>query len=71
MVNLKISLKEWKNTDMSTATKTVLTSANAMDENTFEEPKKVVPIETPFANASPDMTVVLPPFSLTLFQFLK
>ena len=40
-INLKISLKGIESSNASKATKTVLTSANAFDENSFAYPNKV------------------------------
>ncbi|XP_057440568.1 alpha-L-arabinofuranosidase 1-like [Lotus japonicus] len=52
-------------------TKTVLTSKNALDENTFLEPRKIVPQQTPLEEASANMNVELPPLSVTSFDILK
>ncbi|XP_058750638.1 alpha-L-arabinofuranosidase 2-like [Vicia villosa] len=49
---------------------TVLTSSNRTDENSFAEPTKVVPKRTPLYNASNDMTVGLPPYSVTSLDLL-
>ncbi|KDP35692.1 hypothetical protein JCGZ_10878 [Jatropha curcas] len=54
----------------SGSTMTVLTSANPMDENSFKEPKKVVPIQSRFDNAGKEMNVALSPLSLTSFDLL-
>nr|AFK34071.1 unknown [Lotus japonicus] len=51
--------------------KTVLTAANVMDENSFSEPNKIVPQQTPIEGASTDMKVELPPHSVTSFDLLK
>ncbi|KAJ1392385.1 Glycosyl hydrolase, all-beta [Sesbania bispinosa] len=53
------------------STKIVLTSSNVMDENSFSEPKKIVPQRVSLENASTDMKVVLPPYSVTSFDLLK
>ncbi|KAK9266548.1 hypothetical protein L1049_001592 [Liquidambar formosana] len=71
-VNLKISVAglESNSIQLSGSTKTVLTSSNVMDENSFKEPKKVVPIKSLFENAGEDMDVVLSPRSFTSFDML-
>ncbi|CAL9220318.1 unnamed protein product [Arabidopsis halleri] len=51
--------------------KTVLTSTNVMDENSFSQPEKVVPHESLLEMAEEDMTVVLPPHSFSSFDLLK
>ncbi|GAU21750.1 hypothetical protein TSUD_328750 [Trifolium subterraneum] len=48
----------------------VLTSANTMDENSFSEPNKIVLQRTSLKNASNDMNVELPPYSVTSFDLL-
>ncbi|KAL3819657.1 hypothetical protein ACJIZ3_005562 [Penstemon smallii] len=53
------------------STMTILSSTNVMDENTFNEPKKVAPVTNPLGNASNNMNVVLPPYSLTSIDLLK
>ncbi|KAI8550775.1 hypothetical protein RHMOL_Rhmol06G0133400 [Rhododendron molle] len=57
------------------STKTVLTSRNMMDENSFKEPNKVskpankvAPIKSLLENASVDMEDVLSPHSFTFFN---
>jgi len=40
-VNLKISLQGYVSKNLAGSTKTVLTSGNILDENSFLEPKKV------------------------------
>ncbi|XP_068663532.1 alpha-L-arabinofuranosidase 1-like [Aristolochia californica] len=65
-VTLNISLSGLDpNSISSTGSKMiVLTSTNLMDENSFKEPKKVVPVESALPNAATDMTVWLSPHSL-------
>ncbi|KAK7396083.1 hypothetical protein VNO78_16830 [Psophocarpus tetragonolobus] len=71
-VNLKISLDGLENSfQLSGSTRTVLTSANVMDENSFSQPKKVVPIQSLLQNAGKDMNVTVPPRSFTSFDLLK
>ncbi|XP_040999512.1 alpha-L-arabinofuranosidase 1-like [Juglans microcarpa x Juglans regia] len=73
-VNLKISvdgLEPNSTIQLSGSTKTVLTSGNLMDENSFKEPNKVKPKQSPLENAGKDMEVILLPYSLTSFDLLK
>ncbi|KAI5560111.1 hypothetical protein BDE02_16G024200 [Populus trichocarpa] len=70
-VNLKVSIDGLGlSSQLSGSTKTVLTSSNLMDENSFANPKKVVPAQTMIENADKDMDVVLSPYSLTSFDLL-
>ncbi|KAL3534061.1 hypothetical protein ACH5RR_007582 [Cinchona calisaya] len=71
-VALKISIigVEQNSIESLGSTETVLTSSNVMDENSFGEPKKVVPLKTLLENAGEDMDVVLSPYSLTSFDLL-
>ncbi|WJX69154.1 aspartate-semialdehyde dehydrogenase-like protein [Trifolium repens] len=48
----------------------VLTSNNIMDENSFSEPTKIIPKRTSLENASKDMNVELPPYSVTSLNLL-
>ncbi|KAG5544689.1 hypothetical protein RHGRI_017211 [Rhododendron griersonianum] len=50
------------------STKTVLTSSNLMDENSFKEPNKVAPIKSLLENAGVDMEDLLTPHSFTSFN---
>ncbi|XP_043691447.1 alpha-L-arabinofuranosidase 1-like [Telopea speciosissima] len=72
-VNLKISVNglDLNSIGLFGATKTVLTSNNLMDENSFKEPKKVVPVQSAFQNTGEKMEVVLAPKSFTSFDILK
>ncbi|XP_041025680.1 alpha-L-arabinofuranosidase 1-like isoform X2 [Juglans microcarpa x Juglans regia] len=73
-VNLKISVDGLEPNStilLSGSTKTVLTSGNPMDENSFNEPNKVKPTQSPLDNAGKDMDVILLPYSLTSFDLLK
>ncbi|XP_030510291.2 alpha-L-arabinofuranosidase 1 isoform X1 [Cannabis sativa] len=56
---------------LSGSTKTVLTSKNLMDENSFKEPNKIVPTQSLLETDGGDMEVVLPPHSITSFDLLK
>ncbi|KAK7396086.1 hypothetical protein VNO78_16833 [Psophocarpus tetragonolobus] len=48
---------------------TVLTSPNAMDENSFLEPNKVVPKTSPPLKVYKDMNVILSSYSVTSLEF--
>ncbi|KAF0909703.1 hypothetical protein E2562_000040 [Oryza meyeriana var. granulata] len=50
--------------------KTVLTSGWLRDENSFQQPDKVVPAASPITNAGEQMGVILDPYSLTSFDLL-
>ncbi|XP_052136084.1 alpha-L-arabinofuranosidase 1-like [Oryza glaberrima] len=68
-VNLTISsrgLQAGVNTAKSTVT--VLTSDNLLDENSFAEPNKVVPVKSELPDASEEMEAVLAPYSFTSFD---
>ncbi|CAK7340311.1 unnamed protein product [Dovyalis caffra] len=65
-VNLKVTIDGLGlKSQLSGSTKTVLTSSNVMDENSFTDPKKVVPAQSLLENAEKDMNVILSPYSLT------
>ncbi|QCD97116.1 Alpha-L-arabinofuranosidase [Vigna unguiculata] len=51
-------------------TKTVLTSDNVMDENSFAQPTKVVPQTSSAVNVESKIQAILSPFSVTSFDFL-
>ncbi|KAK3011606.1 hypothetical protein RJ639_011013 [Escallonia herrerae] len=70
-VNLKISIDGLElNPTQSSASRTVLASESFNDENSFQEPKKVVPMKSSLDNPEADMDVVLSPYSLTCFDLL-
>ncbi|XXG50727.1 hypothetical protein AAC387_Pa02g4672 [Persea americana] len=71
-MNLKISVVGLgsKHVRSVGSTKTILTSSNLMDENSFKEPNKVAPIQSTLEKAVPDMDVVLTPHSFTAFDLL-
>ncbi|EEF38707.1 alpha-L-arabinofuranosidase 1 [Ricinus communis] len=71
-VNLKISIDGLglNSIQLSGSTKMLLTSANVMDENSFNDPKKVLPTLSMLDHAGKDMDVVLPPYSLTSYDLL-
>ncbi|XP_025658218.1 alpha-L-arabinofuranosidase 1 isoform X2 [Arachis hypogaea] len=58
------------NVQQSRSTKTVLTSSNKMDENSFSQPNKVVPRKSALENASNNMVVSISPYSVTSFDLL-
>ncbi|KAL2320581.1 hypothetical protein Fmac_029550 [Flemingia macrophylla] len=71
-VNLKISIAGLEpNSLQLSGSQTVLTSANVMDENSFSQPKKVVPNQSLLKNVGKDMNVTVPPRSFTSFDLLK
>ena len=45
-----------------------LASAKPTDENTLDEPNKVVPVESTFEGAAPEFRYSLKPYSLTIFR---
>nr|XP_025877032.1 alpha-L-arabinofuranosidase 1 isoform X1 [Oryza sativa Japonica Group] len=50
------------------STATVLTSSNVMDENSFSNPNKVVPVKSQLSNAAEQMQVTLAPHSFSSFD---
>uniref|UniRef100_A0ACD5XTI7 Uncharacterized protein n=1 Tax=Avena sativa TaxID=4498 RepID=A0ACD5XTI7_AVESA len=50
------------------STATVLTSGEVMDENSFPNPNKVVPVTVELRNAADVMQVTLPPHSFSAFD---
>ncbi|KAK7286634.1 hypothetical protein RJT34_21773 [Clitoria ternatea] len=71
-VNLQISFNglELNSLKLSGSSKTVLTSSNVMDENSFSQPKKVVPIQSLLQNIGKDMNVTIAPRSFTSLDLL-
>ncbi|XP_048137552.1 alpha-L-arabinofuranosidase 1-like isoform X2 [Rhodamnia argentea] len=72
-IGLKISVGGF-DTDtiqLSSSSKTVLTSGNLMDENSFQQPKKVSPKQIPLESAGKDMEIILAPYSFTSFDLLE
>ncbi|BFG37645.1 hypothetical protein CerSpe_239190 [Prunus speciosa] len=75
IVNLKIVVDglEPNSINLSESTKTVLTSTNLMDENSFNEPKKVIPNRILLEKAGEDdedTEVAISPHSFTSIDFL-
>jgi alpha-L-arabinofuranosidase len=52
----------------SSGSLTVLTSANPTDENSFEEPKRIVPVTTALSGVGRTLTQVFPPYSLSIVR---
>jgi len=48
--------------------KTILTSDNLMDENSFDMPQKIAPKATELVNSGTDMNISLPPHSVTVLD---
>ncbi|KAG8367779.1 hypothetical protein BUALT_Bualt16G0108200 [Buddleja alternifolia] len=73
IVTLKVSVDglDGDSIEAAGSTMTTLTSSNVMDENSFNEPKKVAPIINPLKDASNKMNVILPPYSLTSIDLLR
>ncbi|RYR04158.1 hypothetical protein Ahy_B06g083747 [Arachis hypogaea] len=70
--NLKISINGLtSNVQQSGSKMMVLTAPNVMEENSFSEPKKIVPQHTLLLNANKDMDVTLPPYSVTSLDLLR
>lgn len=70
-VNLKISLQGYVSKNLAGSTKTVLTSGNILDENTFAAPKKIAPQTSPLQNPGNEMNVMIPPVSLTVLDMFR
>ncbi|KAF5750333.1 putative Alpha-N-arabinofuranosidase 1 precursor [Tripterygium wilfordii] len=68
-VNLRIDVDGLRLNSLGSS-KTVYTAANLMDENSFKEPKKVVPTITLLEDMTEDIDVVLAPRSINSFDFL-
>nr|CAB3459031.1 unnamed protein product [Digitaria exilis] len=70
-VDLSISVAGLANgIKKSGSRQTVLTSSSPLDENSFQQPEKVVPVSSPLANAEEQMSVSVRPYSLTSFDLL-
>ncbi|GFQ02647.1 alpha-l-arabinofuranosidase 1 [Phtheirospermum japonicum] len=54
----------------SGSSKSVLTSSNVMDENSFQVPNKIVPVKTQVEDVGEEMDLVLSPHSLTSIDLL-
>ncbi|CAA0832883.1 Alpha-L-arabinofuranosidase 1 [Striga hermonthica] len=71
-VRLSVSVQGLDNNliDSKGSTITTLTSSNVMDENSFNQPQKVVPVVNTLKNARTKMEIILPPHSLTSIDLL-
>ncbi|XP_072959753.1 alpha-L-arabinofuranosidase 1-like isoform X1 [Typha angustifolia] len=70
-VNMRISVDGLEDDVNSTGSiKTVLTSRGPLDENSFQEPNKVVPVQSILPNAGKNMDVIIDPYSITSFDLL-
>lgn len=54
-----------------TAAATILTSGNPNDENSFKEPKKIVPVEKSINGIKPQFTYSADPYSVTILTLKK
>ncbi|KAL0926932.1 hypothetical protein M5K25_003188 [Dendrobium thyrsiflorum] len=71
VTNIKIVLTGLQySIDSFGSKKTLLTSQNSMDENSFNEPTKVVPVSSMLPNAGTSMDIILYPHSLTSIDLL-
>ncbi|XP_057520645.1 alpha-L-arabinofuranosidase 1-like [Amaranthus tricolor] len=71
-VNLKLSIGVNGNSvRLAGSKKTVMSSTNVMDENSFQSPEKVVPSSTEFTITGRDTNIVLQPYSFTSFDVVQ
>ncbi|XP_057547583.1 alpha-L-arabinofuranosidase 1-like [Amaranthus tricolor] len=71
-VKLKLSIAVNENSvRLAGSKKTVLTSNNVMDENSFRSPKKVVPFSTGFTITGKNTDILLQPYSFTSFDVVR
>jgi alpha-L-arabinofuranosidase len=52
----------------STARVITMQSARPIDENSFDEPRRIVPVETTLTGVGPAFTQSLPAYSLTIVR---
>ncbi|CDP14338.1 unnamed protein product [Coffea canephora] len=71
-VNLKITIDNLDSNLIQAigSTQTVLKSSSLMDENSFKEPHKVIPVQSPLKAAGKSMAVLLYPHTFTSFDLL-
>ncbi|CAL5071068.1 unnamed protein product [Urochloa decumbens] len=70
-VDLNISVSGLANGIKNSGSKQmVLTSSSPLDENSFQQPEKVVPVSSPLANVKQQMGVSVRPYSLSSFDLL-
>lgn len=68
-VNLNISVSGLQNKIISNGSKAyVLTSSNLMDENSFQTPNKIGPVESMLQDAASELNVILGPHSINSFD---
>ncbi|KAK4795654.1 hypothetical protein SAY86_027980 [Trapa natans] len=70
-IELKIYVRGLDPNSISGSSKTVLTSNKVMDENSFAQPRKVIPVQSPLEAADNVLDVVLSPYSFISFDFLR
>lgn len=71
-VNLKLSFGvEQNSVQLAGSKKTILTSGNIMDENSFQSPNKVVPSSTEFKLSDRATDILLQPYSFTSFDIIQ
>ncbi|XP_016544003.1 alpha-L-arabinofuranosidase 1 isoform X1 [Capsicum annuum] len=71
-VTLNISIGGLENSLQSFgAAKTIITSSNVMDENSFADPKKIAPVKTMLDKVCENTDVVLLPYSITSIDLLR
>ncbi|KAL9232686.1 hypothetical protein vseg_007767 [Gypsophila vaccaria] len=71
-VDLKLSLGYNKDSiQLNGSERTVLTSANVMDENSLDNPTKVVPSSSRFELSGKDSNIKLQPYSFTSFDIVQ
>ncbi|KAL7093011.1 hypothetical protein ACP275_11G016800 [Erythranthe tilingii] len=71
ILNVSINGMDQSSIEAAGSTITSLTSQNVMDENSFNQPKKVAPITSPLGKVSNKMNVILAPHSLTCIDLLR
>ncbi|XP_021749277.1 alpha-L-arabinofuranosidase 1-like [Chenopodium quinoa] len=70
-VNLKLSIGAENSVQLVGSKKTVLTSTNVMDENSFQSPNKVIPSSSHFTLTGKDTNIMLQPISFTSFDVIQ
>ncbi|KAI3672526.1 hypothetical protein L6452_38615 [Arctium lappa] len=71
-VNLEIAIQglDPNLIDYSGSTRTLLSSTNVMDENSFQNPTKVSPVQTSLKKSRNDISAILSPKSFSCFDLL-
>ncbi|XP_021745585.1 alpha-L-arabinofuranosidase 1-like [Chenopodium quinoa] len=70
-VNLKLSIGAENSVQLVGSKKTVLTSTNVMDENSFQIPNKVIPSSSRFTLTGKETNIMLQPISFTSFDVIQ